>query len=472
MIFFKKDSFFYLALTFIFLVLLFVVLSAQTTYDLGDGVQHYLISKFSFAHPGLFFDHWGKPFFTLLSSPFAQLGMKGMSFFNILCYLISAVAGCRIAQKLQLRYNWLVAFFIAFAPMWFVCMNSGLTEPLFATILMICILLILEDKIALSLLLLSFLPFVRNEGVLFFPLFYLILIQRKKTFYTPLFLAGFIIYSLVGGIYFKDYLWVFNKMPYGNSEDIYGKLSVLHYVKNSPYIFGWIVSALIISGFYWIVSGLLSKAQKSKSPFLVEETILVYGCFVIYFLAHSVFAVYGSFGLLRILAGIVPLGALIALRGFNFWAGFFEKDRLLKNVVISVVLVLIIIPPFRQFWPFPAKGEQIVINKMGDWINSTELKKNKIYYLHPYITLKLDLDPFDTNKTAQLWGIDPNNMEANVPNGSIVIWDAHFGPNECHLPLDNFLKNPHYKLLQTFKPDQEFFGLGGYPFEIYIFQKV
>ena len=36
---------------------------------------------------GLYLDHWGKPLFTLLASPFAQLGFAGMKAFNALCML-------------------------------------------------------------------------------------------------------------------------------------------------------------------------------------------------------------------------------------------------------------------------------------------------------------------------------------------------------------------------------------------------
>jgi hypothetical protein len=49
--------------------------------DAGDGIMHYYISNASWQNPSLFLDHWGKPLFILLSSPFSQFGFAGIVFF-------------------------------------------------------------------------------------------------------------------------------------------------------------------------------------------------------------------------------------------------------------------------------------------------------------------------------------------------------------------------------------------------------
>jgi len=43
----------------------------------GDAISHYQLSRYSWKYPLHLLDHWGKPLFTLLSSPFAQLGFNG-----------------------------------------------------------------------------------------------------------------------------------------------------------------------------------------------------------------------------------------------------------------------------------------------------------------------------------------------------------------------------------------------------------
>ena len=63
--------------------------------EMGDGVQHYQIARFSWRHPELFLDLWGKPLFTLLASPFAQFGHTGVVVFNTVVAVISGLIGVR-----------------------------------------------------------------------------------------------------------------------------------------------------------------------------------------------------------------------------------------------------------------------------------------------------------------------------------------------------------------------------------------
>ena len=79
----------------------------ENILDPGDGIKHFQIAKYSWDYPSLLLHHWGKPLFTLLSSPFAQLGFNGMIFFNILLFVVCAVFILKIAQQLSLKYGWL-----------------------------------------------------------------------------------------------------------------------------------------------------------------------------------------------------------------------------------------------------------------------------------------------------------------------------------------------------------------------------
>ena len=56
--------------------------------------------------------------------------------------------------------------------------------------------------------------------------------------------------------------------------------------------------------------------------------------------------------------------------------------------------------------------------------------------------------------------------------GEIVIWDAHFGPNEGQMPLENLMNTPGFKLIHLTREHEPFIVLGGYTYEIYFFQRV
>jgi hypothetical protein len=87
-----------------FLFLSVVAFSTNTTGDSGDSVMHYLFSRYAPEHPHLFFHHWAKPVFVLLSSPFSQFGFKGIMMFNILCITLTMYFSYRIAEYLELKY--------------------------------------------------------------------------------------------------------------------------------------------------------------------------------------------------------------------------------------------------------------------------------------------------------------------------------------------------------------------------------
>lgn len=164
---------YFVAFLLVALFTMFFLLSyfAEATYDGGDGIRHYLVSRYSWLHPELLVYSWGKPFFTVISSPFSQFGMFGMTVFNILCAIASSFFCFKIAQKLNLKYPFLAILFLCFTPIYFPTINSGLTEPFFGFILIFSIYLIFNKNFFWATLLISFLPFVRSEGYLIFPLF-------------------------------------------------------------------------------------------------------------------------------------------------------------------------------------------------------------------------------------------------------------------------------------------------------------
>jgi len=194
-----------------------------SSYEGADGIRHFLISRYSWKHPELFLYSWGKPFFTLVSSPFSQFGLLGLKGFNILCAILTGVLIFRIARKLEIKQPVIAVFFMGFAPIYFFCTNSGYTELLFGLILTWSTLKYINRNYFWSSLLISFLPFVRSEGYLLLGLFFLILIIRKQWKYIPLLAAGNILYSIVGYSHYHSLLWLISENPYdGRQAAIYG----------------------------------------------------------------------------------------------------------------------------------------------------------------------------------------------------------------------------------------------------------
>src|ERR1017187_8761669 len=101
----------------LFLSLCLLGIFINTTGDSGDSILHFLYSKYSFVHHELFFHHWAKPFFVLLSSPFSQVGFKGIIVFNCLLASLTCLFTYRTAKSLNLKHAWFVFLFILFCPL-------------------------------------------------------------------------------------------------------------------------------------------------------------------------------------------------------------------------------------------------------------------------------------------------------------------------------------------------------------------
>ena len=71
----------------------------------ADAIVHHRMAKFAFNHRGLFFDLWGKPAFTILSSPFAYFGFTAHKIFNVIIAAITLLVTWKTAKLF-----WILAF--------------------------------------------------------------------------------------------------------------------------------------------------------------------------------------------------------------------------------------------------------------------------------------------------------------------------------------------------------------------------
>ena len=106
----------------------------------------------------------------------------------------------------------------------------------------------------------------------------------------------------------------------------------------------------------------------------------------------------------------------------------------------------------------------------GEWFRDSEFfaDRERIYYFAPTVAESFRIDPFNPAQRGDLSEIQWNR---DIPSGSIIVWDAHFGPNECHVPIDTLLQRPELELIYHQKPKEKISTLNGYDYEIYLFRK-
>ena len=456
------------------LLVFFVIIAVLSdgVYGGADNYTHYRLARYAFRYPEFFLDHWGKPVYTTLSSVFAQFGFNGAKVFNIICGLLTAYLLFLISRSLNYKLPILAIILLCSMPLYFLMMISSLTEILFSFIITLSTWLFLGKRYYVFAMVASFLPFVRTEGFFLLPIFAMALVAEKKIKAIPTLLTGTIFYSLVGSFYYDDILWVFNRMPYvDGAKHLYGSGALLNFVNSYKEITGLLPAILLVAGIAILI---YQSFQKSKQIDVIKfEWLLVFLPFFVYLSMHSWLWWQGrgsSLGLIRVMSAVLPLAVLLCMKPINL---IFEKlpNLYLRIIAIGILIFLIAREPLRRnIIPYRLSGSEAMVKEASDWMVRSEFFGKKIYYNDPMFCFFLDINPFDMNK-IQEHVPDREHPELSIAEGEIVLWDAHFSPNEGKLPLERLKDNPHFAMVKKFEPAQSFKVLGEHDYAIYIFRR-
>ncbi|RYZ21233.1 MAG: glycosyltransferase family 2 protein [Chitinophagaceae bacterium] len=421
-------------LFFIFgLILMF---ATRGTGDEGDSLMHYFYARYSFGNPEFFFDHWAKPIYVLLAAPFAQFGFLGVKFFNVCLATATLWLTHQFARRLGLPHPWVAVVCAAFAPYMMIVSQSALTEPLFGFWMMLGFYWLVSGRPGRGFTWLSFLPFVRSEGLIIFCALLVYIVLKRYWRYLPLLAAGHVVYSLAGWPVHGDLLWVFNKMTYATLSSQYGKGNWNDFLRRLPEIIGdvdkWLLYIGLLYGAIKMAARFLFRQRKAISS---EEVALVYACFIGFFFAHTMFwamGIFNSFGLIRVMMPIIPLGGIICARGIQLIAQPVDKALRIPAVQWACVAIVAIFPfsgatVFAFNWKrdFGMKADQEAQDVMGQWVKKTYPDyKNYTFFFEPcHVSLALDINYFDTARHKRIYlDYDKNYF----PSKSFLVWDDWF----------------------------------------------
>ncbi|HKL09392.1 MAG TPA: hypothetical protein VJ896_11500 [Bacteroidales bacterium] len=467
----KEKHFILFFLIGLFVLFGVLVLQSDAAYGGADNYSHFRISKYAVKYPHLFLDHWGKPLFTILSSPFAQFGFKGIQLFNVILGLLTALFAYLALKKLEFKNAWLIIFFICFTPIYFIIMPSGLTEILFSFILVFSIYLFFIRRYIAASVIVSFILFSRTEGFIFIPLFLAAFVIARQYKAIPFLLSGFLFFSLIGYFMLDDFWWFFTQNPYTGKSGVYGSGELAHFLNHTKNING---IPLAVALFLGIISYVIDIFQNKKQPnAYYSEILLILGGYFLYFAAHSIVwwkGTGGSAGLIRVMAAVMPLAAIVSLRGFNLVYQWLKFNQFVQYAVLLIFLFFVIRTPFQIFdVPVERDSREKVLFEAAEWLRTTDYYQQKIYYYDTYFCYKLAIDPFDKGRCHERIP-STENPAIDIPPGSIVQWDAHFGP-ERNLPLNTLQNSPEFKQLKVFRPVSGFKSYTGHDYAVFIFQK-
>lgn len=432
----RPQVIFFSLITVLFMVILFLF---DGTGDGGDSVLHYLYAHHVIEHPKNLFNHWAKPLFTLLASSFAYWGFTGIKLFNALCALITAILVSDIVKNFGWKMPLLASSIFLLMPYNLLVIFSGLTEPLFALMISLSISLTIRKKIALAAVVVSFLPFVRSEGLIYLGVFASYLIIDKKWKYLPLLIIGHAVYGISGLIYYDTILWPFTRIPYVGKEN-YGSGKPSHFIKQLFYVVGFTIYILMWLGVIDKVIRFFKKDRDSKHIHI--ETWLIYGFSVAFIVAHTLFwwlGLFHSMGLIRVLLGIAPLLAIIAYRGVMLIYDLIPKKQFAMAWVCLVLAFAVIHPvlskkPIKSLKAFNLNESQNALINLGNKYASAD---NVYLYANPFVSVAFNVDHFDRSSHSNDWSLVDDPDQQNL----LVIWDNWFTPVEAGVTLEALKKN-------------------------------
>ena len=436
-------------------------------YDLSDGLAHFAISRYAPKHPELFLDHWGKPLFTLLSSPFAQFGIKGVMIFNVLLYVICARFLVLLFSRLSIPAGWLSPLIIALSPVWFQVTMGGLTEPLFATLLVAGLYFFANEKYTAAAFIVGWLPFARSEAIFILPLFGLAFIVLRQWVSLLLLASASIFMSLLGWFLLNDILWMIHNVPYVGAKDIYGSGSFFHFWDDLFLVTGTQIKYLSVVG---LLAFLIKGWQEPKRI----TFLLAFGSLILVFFGHSWFwykGIFGSYGLLRVLATVLPLFVLFAFYGVSRISNKLPAP-VVSGIMLAVALHLHVV--LFYFMPIAkqADPQEKLIQELAAWRESSVHKNNQnIWYMHPAVGYYLGIDNFAPFDSRQFWYLNRIKPSIHIRQGGLLIYDGKHAPNEGNISKENLLADPDLVLIKRVIPKNEIVELNGYPFELLVFEK-
>lgn len=458
---YKKNLIFFLL--FFYLISSFIVLyvfDGTGERGSGDSILHYLYAKYAITNPELFLHHWAKPLFVLLSFPFAIFGLVGIKLFNVIVTLFTLFYTYKTALEVNYKNAIIASVILLCTPLYFILTFSGLTEPLFALFTIYSTYLFVRKKYLLGSIVLSFLPFIRSEGLLIIGVFGVFLLLKKQWKLIPYLVVGHLVYSIVGYFYYQDILWVFTKIPYAKLSSTYNSGEIFHFVHQLFHVIGAPIYILLSLGIISIIY------QVIKKKLFNETSVLILGSFITYFTAHSLFwylGIFNSMGLKRVLIAVAPLIALISLQGFNLLTeNTFIKNQLLRKGVSLTLFILITTFPFTSNksainWEkdFCLMEDQLLEKELVSYLNDANLSSKTYSFSSPYLAELLNINYFDESLRAELSIANIEKLE----KGNIIIWDNWFGIVENGISEKKIRSIDTLQEIKTFKTSDKIYIL-------------
>ena len=171
------------------------------------------------------------------------------------------------------------------------------------------------------------------------------------------------------------------------------------------------------------------------------------------------------------MVGVIPLAVVFSARGIKVLIDRSSNRTFVRAMLYPILIIgQIILALAAHKVPVKLDPQHRILKEAAVWVKDSGLDEAKVYYHDLFFLHTLGSDPFDAKQCHEKL---PNRLhpEEGLDPGSIIQWDAHYGPNEGEMPLERLLENPDFEVLKIFEPEQAFTVLGGHEYQVILFRR-
>jgi hypothetical protein len=396
----------------------------------GDSVLHYHNARDTARNIAAGLSAWSRPAYTLPLALLAPYGMPVARLLTVAITLATFWQTVRLAEDLRLRNAMAAGFMVLFQASAFALLTDTMTEMPMALGVVIAVRLWIHKWFVSSALVVGFLPMVRPEGyflgVLFglYALFAPVKWTRKSIILAAMSL-GLIVWAVASKIWVHDWLGFLpnNSWPMHAAAP---KGPIWWYAARWPECVG-------LPLFVLFVPGVLKFFRERSSAWW-----LIGACWFMVFAVHSILfwrGIFASWGLIRILASVAPMTAVICLRGWVVISDWFTKRPRLAwlggRAALATVLTAAALWAFAYYVMIDEHLDCFPIVRTAHYIQEQKLLKPGIRLLCGNQMLQAELDTPPDEKTAADLPLDRADCWKkfrDLPLGSYLVWDNKQSP--------------------------------------------
>ncbi|MDP4281604.1 MAG: hypothetical protein Q8867_05580 [Bacteroidota bacterium] len=287
----------------------------------------------------------------------------------------------------------------------------------------------------------------------------------------PWFLTGFLLTSLSGSFLGRNFFWVIQSwIDVIHTEKFKYSGTFFYLLKDRYTNIGLPVIVLFLSGIMACINPLFSKNRQDRSNAL-DFFILVFVPFILVFILMSFMTFKGMIEPetnTGFLSALLPLAGWISFKGFSLILRYFCNTSSLQKGFLGITSVIIIGCGMAELnWSSPTTEEKI-IDQTIKWLHSENIPGSDVYYTNPGYLFHFGQNPFKRSGNTRIFNY--RDMK-KIPEGTVFIWDCHYGSDDCRIPMDSLVSSGKFRLVQCFSSINKYDSLNADFYESFIFRK-